>query len=328
MATPPPRPLGDAAAALAFGGTLADIRRPGTVTALAVWNFLQGGFLLVAALIVLVAAVAAPDTRENVWVLAAATGLYGLIGGAYVATGVGLLGLRSWGRILQIVVACIGLLGFPCATIISVFILVYMMKPGVRILFSGRTGELDPDEAAQVVDALRSRGAMWAVIALMGTMAVVFVVGIAAAVAIPALLRARVSANEVAAIGNLRTLVSAEATFASGHGGWYATSECLRQPDACVAGWDGKRLIPESIVFDAPASGYVLRFHPGPAATEGEAGASPFLIKSYAITAVPASVQGGVRRYCVEESGVVYVMPEGDGLTEAGRCPESSEPLR
>src|SRR6266540_1950896 len=42
---------------------------------------------------------------------------------------------------------------------------------------------------------------------------VVAIIGIIAAIAIPSLLRARVSANEAAAIGDTRTVISAEAAY-------------------------------------------------------------------------------------------------------------------
>jgi type II secretory pathway pseudopilin PulG len=50
--------------------------------------------------------------------------------------------------------------------------------------------------------------------------------GIIAAIAIPSLLKARKAANEAAAIGNLRTIASAEATYIAGHGR-YATLQQL-----------------------------------------------------------------------------------------------------
>ena len=40
---------------------------------------------------------------------------------------------------------------------------------------------------------------------------VVAIIGIIAAIAIPSLLRARVSSNEAAAVGDIRTVISAEA---------------------------------------------------------------------------------------------------------------------
>jgi type IV pilus assembly protein PilA len=54
---------------------------------------------------------------------------------------------------------------------------------------------------------------------------VVAIIGIIAAIAIPGLLRARMSGNEASAIGTVRTISSAEATFAgSCGGGGYAVS--------------------------------------------------------------------------------------------------------
>ena len=48
---------------------------------------------------------------------------------------------------------------------------------------------------------------------------VVAIIGIIAAIAVPGLLRARMSGNEASAIGSIRTLSSAEATFAASCGG-------------------------------------------------------------------------------------------------------------
>ena len=54
---------------------------------------------------------------------------------------------------------------------------------------------------------------------------VVAIIGIIASIAIPALLRARISANESSGIGAVRTISTAEATYAATcGGGGYATS--------------------------------------------------------------------------------------------------------
>ena len=55
-------------------------------------------------------------------------------------------------------------------------------------------------------------------------MIVVAIIGLLAAITIPNLLRARINANESAAIGNLRTLVSAMESYRSVNGGIYATN--------------------------------------------------------------------------------------------------------
>lgn len=53
---------------------------------------------------------------------------------------------------------------------------------------------------------------------------VVAIIGIVAAIAIPNLLRARVSANEAQAIGDTRTVMSANAAYASANCGLYAAN--------------------------------------------------------------------------------------------------------
>ncbi len=61
---------------------------------------------------------------------------------------------------------------------------------------------------------------------------VVAIIGIIAAIAIPSLLRARVSANESATIGDIRTVISAQSTYQSSNGGFFTSSfDCLVQPN-------------------------------------------------------------------------------------------------
>jgi prepilin-type N-terminal cleavage/methylation domain-containing protein len=60
---------------------------------------------------------------------------------------------------------------------------------------------------------------------LLELLIVVAIIGIIAAIAIPGLLRARMSANEASGIGSMRTMSTAQATFAATcGGGGYATS--------------------------------------------------------------------------------------------------------
>ena len=59
---------------------------------------------------------------------------------------------------------------------------------------------------------------------------VVTIIAILAAIAIPSLIRARVSANEASAIGSLRALMGAQSVFATscGGGGWAGSFDALR----------------------------------------------------------------------------------------------------
>jgi type IV pilus assembly protein PilA len=60
----------------------------------------------------------------------------------------------------------------------------------------------------------------------------VAIIGIIAAIAIPSLLRARISANEAAAIGDARTVVSASVAYQTGNGGYEKNLLCMASPVA------------------------------------------------------------------------------------------------
>src|ERR1700692_1502318 len=69
---------------------------------------------------------------------------------------------------------------------------------------------------------------------------VVAIIGIIAAIAVPGLLRARMSGNEASAIGSLRAVNSSESTYSSSCGGnGYAQSltDLLKPPAGSTAGF-------------------------------------------------------------------------------------------
>src|SRR3954469_21330314 len=68
---------------------------------------------------------------------------------------------------------------------------------------------------------------------------VVAIIGIIAAIAVPGLLRARMSGNESSAIGSLRAIQSAEASYSSaaGQGGYAVDLTTLALP--CAGGTQG-----------------------------------------------------------------------------------------
>jgi prepilin-type N-terminal cleavage/methylation domain-containing protein len=87
---------------------------------------------------------------------------------------------------------------------------------------------------------------------------VVAIIGIIAAIAVPGLLRARMSGNEASAIGSIRTISSGQATFASScGGGGYAGSLAVlgaNPPGSDVA------FVPQDLEDAAttPKSGYTF----------------------------------------------------------------------
>jgi type II secretory pathway pseudopilin PulG len=308
-----------------------ELQRPGVVTLLGVLDLVGGGLLLLSG-ILMTLAVAGGKTPEPVALVL--TAAYALVGVAYVAAGVGMLKLRSWGRTLQIVFACIGLLGIPCGTLISVLILVYLLKPGVRILFSGREAqELSPGEAAEVRQLMQGSGSTVVIVIVVAILSV-FGIGMLAAIAIPSLLRARVAANEAAAIGDLRTVLSAEVAYASANGNYPDRLECLIGPSKCIPGYAAN-----APVFLSPAMatetrrGYAFQFHPGPPAptevmAQGKISASS--LSGFAYLAVPINQNAtGIRSFCVDGSGRICASSGPEGVSVSGAtCPRSCASLR
>ena len=160
------------------------------------------------------------------------------------------------------------------------------------------------------------------------SMLIVIPLGIIAAIAIPSLLRARVSANEAATIGDIRTVISAEAAYQSVSGGFYGPPPCLATPTACVPAYSGPTFLDPALASATVKSGYRRTFHPGPAASvTASAPGSPFAtgsLEGFAYTAVPVEPgKTGARSFCGDASGRVCAVRTGAIDASAGACPSS-----
>jgi type IV pilus assembly protein PilA len=151
---------------------------------------------------------------------------------------------------------------------------------------------------------------------------VVAIIGIIAAIAIPSLLRARVSANEAAAIGDTRTIVSAEAAFQSAASGFYGTITCLSTPSGCIPSYPATApsFADPSIAagITVVKQGYTRTFDPQ-AATAGSTGLTGAL-DIYCYMSQPAVAnKTGVRSFGGDSSGVI-----GQSNTTATCCATAS----
>ena len=133
-----------------------------------------------------------------------------------------------------------------------------------------------------------------------------FVVGIIAAIAIPSLLRARVSANEAAAINTLRTMVSAEVTWARMHEGRYAQPACLAEPASC-GDQQMSSLVTREIGGLGPRSGYVFGFLLRPDAGTSETGIEPGVSPPGAPT--DAEVRAQLEQFSTPDTGAAPAPP-------------------
>jgi prepilin-type N-terminal cleavage/methylation domain-containing protein len=133
---------------------------------------------------------------------------------------------------------------------------------------------------------------------------VVAIIGIIAAIAVPGLLRARISGNEASAIGSLRAISSAQSTFsASCANGMYASSL-----DVLGTGPSGGSafISPDlGAAATATKSGYTVSMA-GTSATGTACNSSTSLASGYHSWANPVSSSTGTRYFGSNTTGTIW----------------------
>ena len=144
---------------------------------------------------------------------------------------------------------------------------------------------------------------------------VVAIIGIIAAIAIPGLVRARISGNEAWAIGSLRAIGSGQATFsASCAGGKYA-----QNLDILGTGPSGGAAFLSPDLAQAPSvtkSGYTVSMS-GSAVTGGNAACNgaTALASGFHAWADPISATTGHRHFLLNTTGTVWQASSAIGTT-------------
>ena len=138
---------------------------------------------------------------------------------------------------------------------------------------------------------------------LIELMIVVAIIAIIAAIAIPNLLRSRLQSNESTAIGNLRTVVGAQSTFASAHQGYASTWAELRDDPI----EDGSPAYLDIDLANNPTSGYIYDI-----GEEGGDANPDGTFTNFEATAVPSDIgRTGERGFFVDASGVIRWTDDG-----------------
>jgi len=146
---------------------------------------------------------------------------------------------------------------------------------------------------------------------------VVTIILIIAAIAIPSLLRARISANESSAVASLRTITTAETTYASSWGTGYAgILDNLGGPSPCGPATAGAACIIDSLLSLGPniKSGYKFAAR-GNTPTGG-------INNGFEANATPNTVDvTGKRAFCADQTGVLRANFTGVPIgTNPGDC--------
>jgi len=133
---------------------------------------------------------------------------------------------------------------------------------------------------------------------------------ILAAIVIPNVLRARISANEAWAVSSVRTVISAEGAYATDHPAQGYTCSLSELVET--------KFVDGSLV-GGQKSGYTFDV------TGCSAGANGGPNVKYQVVAYPTTVnQTGVRAICTDESGVIKTDPSGSPR----ECVEKGRPLQ
>ena len=137
---------------------------------------------------------------------------------------------------------------------------------------------------------------------------VVAIIGVVAAIAVPGLMRARISGNEASAIGSLRSINSAEASYASSCGqGSYAGSlaDLGKPPQAGTEAFISSDLTSDP----SEKSGYTITLTAGAAAPGGLSGCNnpSSLSLTYFASANPQVADStGSRCFGTNQGGTIY----------------------
>ncbi len=151
---------------------------------------------------------------------------------------------------------------------------------------------------------------------------VVAIIGIIAAIAVPGLLRARMSGNESSAIGSLRAVNSAQASYASSAapGGYSVDLAVL--VDACPGSSQGF-ISPDLGATSSIKSGYTITMTDGAAAADVANDCNGVMSRSeYYSTAIPLTMGStGNRTFASTAGGSIFFTLTTTPPTEAEMAP-------
>ena len=135
---------------------------------------------------------------------------------------------------------------------------------------------------------------------------VVAIIGIIAAIAIPSLLRSRMSANEAAAIGSLKTLAAAETDYNNNSSPHTYTGDLL-----CLGSGAGAGNVPfiDPALSSGLKSGYQIQL------TQSSVADANGSYWSWSATAWPVVFGStGIRSFYIDETAVIRGMDIGGGV--------------
>jgi type IV pilus assembly protein PilA len=166
---------------------------------------------------------------------------------------------------------------------------------------------------------------------LIELLVVVAIIMIIAAIAIPNLLRARIAANEASAVGSIRTISTATATYYSTYGNGYPPSlSALGTTGSGVASCKNAELI-DAALTSGTKSGYTLKFVHGKTKLSKKSSACKGgygYTDGFVVTATP-DMKGltGQRAFCTDNTRVIRFDTKGKAKYSKPYCSTQMNPL-
>jgi type IV pilus assembly protein PilA len=180
-------------------------------------------------------------------------------------------------------------------------------------------GHLSLSEIRKSAGRLGGRGlAMTGLILGYLGVAMIPLILIIAAIAIPNLLRAKMAANQSSAVGTMRVIVAANVTYSSEFGNGFATSMDQLDGSGSGAGNCEHAALIDRVLASGTKNGYVFTYSAKPSSDPpakgcAESGASGFTVNADPITRNST----GMASYYVDETGVIRTEPSGSATAES-----------
>jgi prepilin-type N-terminal cleavage/methylation domain-containing protein len=152
---------------------------------------------------------------------------------------------------------------------------------------------------------------------------VVAMIAVLATIAFPILLRARITSNEGVAVASLRTIHSAQASFAAtcGAGGYAQTLADLEQkPPGAAVGFIQEPYTANGVIVNGYVANLMAASDAATMLDSGSTcnGASMDAVTSFVVERHPVSVgETGVRSFAIDTQGTLHMRMDGDPIDDA-----------